>query len=75
MLGPWLWMGLVLCPGTLPDVPYGGDLPHKSHLLPLSALVFMSQIVVYTVRLNLPLHMYIENEVTGFQYVALKVLL
>ena len=42
---------------------------------PLSALVFMSQIVVYTIRLNVPLHMYIENEVTGFPYVALKVLL
>ena len=42
---------------------------------PLSALVFMSQIVVYTVRLNASLHMYIENEVTGFPYVALKVLL
>ena len=42
---------------------------------PLSALVFMSQIVVYTVRLNVPLHMYIENKVTGFPYVALQVLL
>ena len=42
---------------------------------PLSALVFMSQIVVYTVRLNVPFHMYIENEVTGFLHVALKVLL
>ena len=42
---------------------------------PLSALVFMSQIVVYTIRLNVPLHMYIENEVTGFPYVALQVLL
>ena len=42
---------------------------------PLSALVFMSQIVVYTIRLNVPLHMYIENEVTGFPYVAMKVLL
>ena len=42
---------------------------------PLSALVFMSQIIVYTIRLNVPLHMYIENEVTGFLYVALKVLL
>ena len=42
---------------------------------PLSALVFMSQIVVYTIRLNVPLHMYIENRVTGFPYVALKVLL
>ena len=42
---------------------------------PLSALVFMSQIIVYTIRLNVPLHMYIENELTGFPYVALKVLL
>ena len=43
---------------------------------PLSALVFMSQIVVYTIRLNVPFLMYIENEVTGFpSYVALKVLL
>ena len=42
---------------------------------PLSALVFMSQIVVYTIRLNIPFHMYIENKVTGFPYVALKVLL
>ena len=42
---------------------------------PLSTLVFMSQIVVYTVHLSVPFHMYIENEVTGFLYVALKVLL
>ena len=42
---------------------------------PLSALVFMSQIVVYTIRLNVPFHMYIENKVAGFLYVALKVLL
>ena len=42
---------------------------------PLSALVFMSQIVVYTIRLNVPLHVYIENEVTGFPYVTLQVLL
>ena len=42
---------------------------------PLSALVFMSQVIVYTIRLNVPLHMYIENEVTGFPYVALQVLL
>ena len=42
---------------------------------PLSALVFMSQIVVYTIRLNIPFHMYIENEVTGFSYVALQLLL
>ena len=41
---------------------------------PLSALAFMSQIVVYTIRLNAPLHMYIENEVTGFLYVALQAL-
>ena len=41
----------------------------------LSALVFMSQIVVYTIRLNVPLHMYIENKVTRFSYVALQVLL
>ena len=42
---------------------------------PLSALVFMSQIIVYTVRLNVPFHMYIENEITGFSYVVLQVLL
>ena len=42
---------------------------------PLSALVFMSQIVVYTIRLNITLHMYIENNVAGFPYWALKVLL
>ena len=42
---------------------------------PLSALVFMSQIIVYTIRLNVPLHMYIENKVTGFPYMALQVLL
>ena len=42
---------------------------------PLSALVFMSQIVVYTIRLNVPFHMYIENKVTGFPYMALHVLL
>ena len=42
---------------------------------PLSALVFMSQIVVYTIRLNVPLHMYIENELTGFLYIPMQVLL
>ena len=42
---------------------------------PLSALVFMSQIVVYTIRLNVSLHIFIENEVRGFPYVALQVLL
>ena len=47
----------------------------KATSSPLSALVFISQVVVYTIRLNVPLHMYIENEVTGFPYVALKVLL
>ena len=41
----------------------------------LSALVFMSQIVVYTVRLHTPLHMYIENEVKGFPYTVIQVLL
>ena len=35
----------------------------------------MSQIVVYTIRLNVSFHMYIENKVTGFPYVALKLLL
>ena len=42
---------------------------------PLNALVFMSQIVVYTIRLNVPFHMYIENELTGILYVALQALL
>ena len=42
---------------------------------PLSALVLLSQVMVYTIRLNIPLHMYIENEVTGFPYVMLQVLL
>ena len=42
---------------------------------PLSALVFMSQIVVYTIQLNVPFHMYIESKVTGFSYVALQLLL
>ena len=42
---------------------------------PLSALVFMSQIIVYTIRLNVPLHMYIENNMTGFLYVTMQVLL
>ena len=42
---------------------------------PLSALVFMSQIVVYTVRGNIHLYSYIANIITGFPYVALQVLL
>ena len=37
--------------------------------------MFMNQAVVYTIRLNVPLHMYIENEVTGFPYMPLQVLL
>ena len=41
----------------------------------LSALVFMSQVVVYTVRLHTPLHMYIENEVKGNLYTVTQVLL
>ena len=42
---------------------------------PMSALVLISQIMVYTIRLNIPLHMYIENKVNGFPYVVLNVLL
>ena len=42
---------------------------------PLSALVFMSQIVVSTIQLNITLHMYIQSNVTGFSYWPLKVLL
>ena len=42
---------------------------------PLSALVFMSQVIVYTIRLNTPLHMHIANKVTGFPYGVLQVLL
>ena len=41
----------------------------------LSALVFMSQVAVYTVRLHTPLHMYIKNEVKGFPYTVMQVLL
>ena len=47
----------------------------KASSSPLSALVFMSHFVVYTIRLNVTLHMYIENEINGFLYVAVKVLL
>ena len=42
---------------------------------PVSALVFMSQIVVYIIQLHVPLHIYIENEVTGFPFTAWQVLL
>ena len=37
--------------------------------------MFMSQVVVYTVRLHTPLHMYIENEVKGYLYTVMQVLL
>ena len=47
----------------------------KATSSPLSAIVFMSQIVVYTFQLNVPLQMYIENKVMGFAYVAWQVLL
>ena len=47
----------------------------KATSSPLSAIVFTSQIVVYTFQLNVPLHMYIENKVMGFAYVAWQVLL
>ena len=72
-------MGLVLFPGTLSNncsVLSGSNLQHTNATSsPLSAVVFMSQIIMYTVRLNVPLHMYIENKVTGFTYIALQVLL
>ena len=42
---------------------------------PLSALVFMSQIVVYATRSHVHLYPYIKNILTGFPYVALQVLL
>ena len=42
---------------------------------PLSALVFISQIVVYTIRGNVHLYTYVANIVTGFPYVVLQVLL
>ena len=42
---------------------------------PLSALGFMSQIIVYTFRLNVALLLYVENELKGFSYVTVQVLL
>ena len=49
-------MGLVLFPGTFPNnCDVLSSLPHNSHALvssPLSAFVFMSQTVVYTIGLN-----------------------
>ena len=71
-------MGLVLFSGTLPNTVmyFLVVIFHiRATSSPLSALVFMSQIVVYTMRLNVPLHMYIENRVTGFMHVVLQVLL
>ena len=41
----------------------------------LSSLVFLSQVVVYTVRLHVPLHMYIENNITGFPYTVINMVL
>ena len=41
----------------------------------LSTLVFLSQVVVYTVRLHVPLHMYIENNITGFPYTVINTVL
>ena len=69
MLGTWLWMALVLFPGTFPnncDVLSGWHFHIRVTSSPMSALVFMSQMVVYTIQLNVPFHMHIENEVTEF---------
>ena len=49
----------------------GSDFPLESHLLPTQC----SCIMVCTVCLNVPLHTYIENEVKGFPYVVLQVIL
>ena len=71
--GDMVMDGPVLFPGTLPnncDVLACGDLTSS----PLISLVFMSQIIVYTIRLNVPWHIYIVNNVRGFPYVALQVL-
>ena len=71
VLGIWVWMGLALFPGTFP-ITVVNFLVVIFHIRvipsPLSALMFMSQIIVHTIRLNVPLHMYIEDEVTGFSY-------
>ena len=75
MLGTWVWMGLVLFSGTLPnnyDVVSGSDLPHKSHLLSTEcSCVYESDCCVH----NTTLHMYIENNITGFLHITLQVLL
>ena len=71
-------MDLVLFPGTVPNNCHYFVVVifHiKATSPPLSALVFMSQIIVYTVRLDVHFHMYIENEAPRFLHVALKVLL
>ena len=78
VLGTWLWVGFVLLSWTFPVTVlyFLVVIFHmKADSSPLSALVFMSQIMVYTVRLNVPLHIYIENEVHGFPYVVLQVIL
>ena len=57
------------------DVPPGGDLPHKNHLLSTECpCVYESDCCVHNTP-NVHLHMYIENEDTGFLYVAMQVLL
>ena len=77
MLGTWLWMAIILFSGTRPDncdVLSGGHLPHKSHLLSAECTcVHESDSSAYTIRLNVPLHMLL-NEVSGL-HVALQVLL
>ena len=59
MLGTWLWMGLVLYPGTFPnncDVLSGGDLPHKSHLLSTECPYFPILFVSFTLLHTFPFH-------------------
>ena len=71
-------MGLVHFPGTFPnncDVHFVVIFHIKATYSPLSALVFMSQIIVYTFRMNLSFRLSIENEVQGLSYVAFQVLL
>ena len=69
-------MALIVLSGTFSNncnVLSSGDLSHKSHFLSTECPCVMSQIIVYKIRLNVHLHLYIENNVTGFLYVALKV--
>ena len=67
--------GFVLFPGTNIYVPPEST-SHEMYFLvvilhlkatssPLSILVFMSQIVVYATKLNVPLHMYIDVQPSG----------